>query len=169
MNILMLMTGSIACAKATGLISNWTKNGHSVKIIASQSALKFVGVATLEGLSGHTVIESVFEQGNMMDHINLSREADIIVMIPATANTINKIANGTADDMVSTTWIAALELNKPMYLAPAMNSKMWEYPATQKSIKLLKNWNVNILLPKSGLLACGENGSGRMMEIDEID
>ncbi len=169
MNILMLMTGSIACAKATGLISTWTKNGHNVKIITSQSALKFVGVATLEGLSNHPVIESVFKQGNMMDHINLSREADILVMVPATANTINKIANGTADDMISTTWIAALELNKPMYLVPAMNSKMWDYPATQKSIKLLQSWNVNILMPQSGQLACGENGNGRMMEIDDID
>lgn len=169
MKILMLMTGSIACAKATGLISTWTKNGHNVNIIASKSALEFVGIATLEGLSGNTVIESVFEQGSMMDHINLSRNTDIIVMIPATANSINKIANGTADDMISTTWMAALELKKPMYLAPAMNSKMWDYPATQKSIKLLVNWGVNVLMPESGLLACGENGSGRMMEIDDID
>lgn len=169
MNILMLMTGSIACAKATGLISTWSKNGHSVKIIASKSALEFVGVATLEGLSSNKVIQSVFEEGNMMDHINLSREADMIVMAPATANTINKLANGTADDMITTTWIAALELKKPMYLAPAMNSKMWDYPATQDSITKLKKWGVNVLMPQSGLLACGENGSGRMMEVQEID
>jgi phosphopantothenoylcysteine decarboxylase/phosphopantothenate--cysteine ligase len=165
----MMMTGSIACAKATGLISTWTKNGHNVIIIASKSALKFVGIATLEGLSGNTVVESVFDQGNMMDHINLSREADIVVMVPATANSINKISNGTADDMISTTWIAALELKKPIYIAPAMNSKMWDYPATKKSIKKLEDWGVNILLPGSGLLACGEKGSGRMMEIEDID
>ncbi|MFK8012984.1 MAG: bifunctional phosphopantothenoylcysteine decarboxylase/phosphopantothenate--cysteine ligase CoaBC [Marinicellaceae bacterium] len=169
MNILMLMTGSIACAKATGLISLWRKNGHQVKVIASASALKFVGIATLEGLSGQQVAESTFDEGNMMDHINLSREADIIILAPATANSINKLTNGTADDMITTTWIAALELNKPMYIAPAMNAKMWDYPATQKSISQLSNWGINILSPQSGDLACGEKGSGRMMEIDQID
>lgn len=169
MNILLMMTGSIACAKATGLISTWNKNGHDIKVIASQSALEFVGIATLEGLSNNPIITSVFEQSNMMDHINLSRWADIIVMAPATSNTINKLSNGTADDMISTTWIAALELKKPVYLAPAMNSKMWDYPATQNSIEKLIKWGVNVLMPQSGLLACGENGSGRMMEVDEID
>ncbi len=169
MNILLMMTGSIACAKATGLISTWTKNGHDVKVIASQSALEFVGIATLEGLSNHPIITTVFNQGTMMDHINLSRWSDIIVMAPATANSINKLNNGTADDMISTTWVAALELKKPMYLAPAMNSKMWDYPATQNSIKQLKKWGVKILMPQSGLLACGEKGSGRMMEVEKID
>ena len=169
MNILMFMTGSIACAKATGLISLWTKNGHNVKVIASKSALEFVGIATIEGLSGNPVITSVFEKDKMMDHINLSREADIMVMIPATANSINKIANGVADDMISTTWLAATELRRPMYIAPAMNTKMLNNPITQKSIKQITDFGTQILLPNSGTLACGEIGKGRMMEIDEID
>jgi len=165
----MLMTGSIACAKATGLISLWTKNGHKVKVIASKSALEFVGTATLEGLSGNPVISSVFENNRMMDHINLSRKADIMVLIPATANTINKLSQGIADDMISTTWIAASELKMPMYIVPAMNTKMWDYPPTQNSIKKLKKWGVNVLSPESGELACGEKGNGRMLEIDKID
>jgi phosphopantothenoylcysteine decarboxylase/phosphopantothenate--cysteine ligase len=169
MNILMLMTGSIACAKATSLISLWTKRGHNVTIIASPSALEFVGIATLEGLSGNSVLTSVFETNNMMEHINSSRKVDIIILAPATANSINKIANGIADDMISTTWIAALTLKIPMYIAPAMNTKMWEYPATQQSISKLQEWGINILSPQSGDLACGESGSGRMMEVEDID
>ncbi len=169
MNILLLMTGSIACAKASGLISLWKKNGHDVKVVASNSALEFVGIATLEGLSGNPVMTSVFETNNMMDHINVSRQTDIIVLAPATANTINKLANGTADDVITTTWIAAQELYKPMYIAPAMNTKMWEYPATQKSLSLLNEWGITILSPQDGDLACGETGSGRMMEIEDIN
>ena len=169
MNILLLMTGSIACAKASGLISLWKKAGHNVKVIASHSALEFIGLATLEGLSGNPVMTAVFETNNMMDHINVSRETDLIVLAPATANTINKLANGVADDVITTTWIAAQELKKPMYIAPAMNTKMWDYPATQKSVSLLQEWGVKILSPQDGNLACGENGSGRMMEVEDID
>jgi phosphopantothenoylcysteine decarboxylase/phosphopantothenate--cysteine ligase len=169
MNLLMLMSGSIACAKATGLISTWVKAGHQVKIICTKSVYHFVGKATLEGLSGNSVISSVFEENEMMEHIHLSRWADKIILAPATANCINKLSAGIADDMLTTTWIAALGLNKPMFIVPAMNSLMWEYPATLDSIKKLESWGINILLPQSGELACGETGTGRMMEIDQID
>ena len=169
MNILLMMSGSIAAAKTTGLISMWRKAGHQVKVACTPSVFEFVGKATLEGLSDHSVVSSVFEEDNMMDHIHLSRWADIILLAPATANTINKLVAGIADDIVTTSWVAALELGKPLYLAPAMNSMMWHYPATQNSIKQLQNWGVNVLLPKSGELACGENGSGRLMEIESIN
>jgi len=169
MNILLMMSGSIACAKASGLISLWVKNGHKVKVACSDSTFEFIGKATLEGLSGNTVYSSVFQAGEMMEHIHLSRWADTIVLAPATANTINKLVAGIADDIVTTSWVAALELGKPMYLAPAMNSIMWNYPATQNSIKHLQNWGVNVLMPQSGELACGESGSGRLMEIEEIN
>lgn len=169
MNILLMMSGSIAAAKTTGLISLWRKAGHQVKVACTPSVFEFVGKATLEGLSDHSVVSSVFEEDNMMDHIHLSRWADIILLAPATANTINKLVAGIADDIVTTSWIAALELGKPLYLAPAMNSMMWHYPATQNSIKQLQNWGVNVLLPQSGELACGESGSGRLMEIEEIN
>jgi phosphopantothenoylcysteine decarboxylase/phosphopantothenate--cysteine ligase len=169
MNILMLMSGSIACAKATGLISMWVKAGHQVKIICTKSVDHFVGKATLEGLSGNRVISSVFEEGEMMEHIHLSRWADKIILAPATANCINKLSAGIADDMLTTTWIASLGLNIPLYIAPAMNSLMWNYPATKNSIQKLESWGVKILQPQSGELACGEIGTGRMMEVDEID
>jgi len=169
MKILLMMSGSIASAKATGLISLWRKAGHEIKVVCTQSVFEFVGKATLEGLSDHSVVSSVFEEDNMMEHIHLSRWADTIVLAPATANTINKLVAGIADDVVTTSWVAALELDKPLYIAPAMNSMMWNYPATQNSIKQLQQWGVNVLLPQSGELACGENGSGRLMEIDDIN
>ena len=169
MNILFLMSGSIACAKSTGLISSVIKKGHQVKVVATASTFEFVGKATLEGLTGNPVISSVFEEGEMMEHIHLSRWADKIILAPATANTINKIVAGIADEMVTTTWIAAQQLNKPMYLAPAMNGIMWNFPTTQQSIEKLKQWNIKVLMPSSGELACGENDMGRMMEVVEIE
>ncbi len=169
MNILLMMSGSIACAKASALISLWTKAGHQVKIVCSPSVFEFIGKATLEGLSNTKVHSSVFAQDAMMEHIHLSRWADKIILAPATANTINKLVAGIADDMLSTTWIAALALNKPMIIAPAMNGMMWHYPATQNSIKVLQSWGVQILFPQTGALACGENGAGRLMEVEAID
>jgi phosphopantothenoylcysteine decarboxylase/phosphopantothenate--cysteine ligase len=169
MKILLMMSGSIACAKATGLISCWRKKGHDVKVVCTHSVFEFVGKATLEGLSDQSVISSVFSEGDMMEHIYLSRWADKIILAPATANIINKLVAGIADDIVSTCWVAAQELGKPMYIAPAMNSMMWSYPATQNSISTLQQWGVKILMPEAGELACGENGAGRLMELDEID
>ncbi len=168
MKRLLLMTGSIACAKATSLISEWVKQGDEVKVVCTPGALNFVGEATLEGLSQQKVMTSTYEVGAMMDHIHVSRWADQIILCPATANVINKLAVGIADDVVSTVWIAAHGLAKPMLLVPAMNAMMWQYPATQKSMAILNDWGVEVMLPESGQLACGEDGMGRMPEIAEI-
>ncbi len=168
MKRLLLMTGSIACAKATGLISEWVKQGDEVKVVASQSVFEFLGLATLEGLSQQAVMSDTFEPGAMMDHIHVSRWADQLVLCPATANVINKLAHGIADDVVTTVWIAAHGLGKPMYLVPAMNSMMWQYPATQQSIQQLIAWNVQVMPTAEGDLACGEQGAGRMPEVAEI-
>lgn len=172
MKRLLLMTGSIACAKATGLISEWVKQGDEVKVVCSPGALNFVGLATLEGLSQQKVMTSTYEDDEMMDHIHVSRWADQIILCPATANVINKLAAGIADDVVTTVWIAAYkhaqEQNKSMLLIPAMNSMMWQYPATQDSIKKLCQWDVHVMQPQAGQLACGETGEGRMPEIAEI-
>ena len=167
-NILMMMSGSIACAKATGLISEWVKQGHQVQVMCTESTLEFVGLATLEGLSQRAVMTHTFGPGLMMEHIHASRWADVIILCPATANSINKLAHGIADDVVSTTWIAGHGLGKPMWLVPAMNSLMWQYPATQESIQKLTSWGVNIIEPARGELACGEQGAGRMPEVVEI-
>ena len=168
MKHLLMLSGSIACAKATGLISEWVKRGDEVQVMASASALKFVGEATLEGLSQKPVMTDTFESGNVMAHIHISRWADEIVLCPATANTINKLSAGIADDLLTSTWVAAFGLKKPMTIVPAMNSMMWQYPATQASIEKLKNWGVKIVAPQQGALACGELGDGRMAEVNDI-
>ncbi len=168
MNKLLLMSGSIACAKTTGLISAWVKAGHQVKVVATESVRQFVGEATLEGLSGHQVLMNTFAKGDMMAHIHVSRWADAIIVCPATANVINKITAGIADDMVTTTWIAAFDLKKPMIVVPVMNTAMWHYPATVNAIETLKKWGVNIINPAQGDLACGEFGEGRMPEVDDL-
>ncbi len=168
MNKLMLMTGSIACAKASGLISAWVKAGDQVRTVVTPSVKHFVGYGTLEGLSGHAVMDDTYAQGDMMAHINISRWADAIILCPATANILNKIVAGIADDVVSTVWMAAYGQDKPMVVVPAMNTKMWDYPATRSSVSTLKEWGVHILTPQSGVLACGEEGAGRLPEVDEL-
>lgn len=168
MNRLLLMSGSIACAKATSMISAWVKQGDEVKVVCSESALNFVGLATLEGLSGQQVMTSAFERDAMMDHIHVSRWADQIILCPATANVLNKLAAGIADDAVTTVFVAGYGLKKPMLVVPAMNTMMWQYPATQQSIKTLTDWGVEIMQPQIGDLACGEQGAGRMSEIEDI-
>ena len=168
MNKLLLMSGSIACAKTTGLISAWVKAGHQVKVVVTDSVQQFIGEATLEGLSGHPVLTNTFAAGDMMAHIHVSRWADVIVVCPATANVINKMTAGIADDMLTTTWVAAYDLKKPMIVVPVMNTAMWHYPATVQSIETLENWGVHIINPDDGDLACGEYGAGRMPEVDDL-
>lgn len=168
MKLLLLMSGSIACAKTTGLISAWVKAGHQVKVVATESVQQFVGLATLEGLSGHRVLTDTFATGDMMAHIHISRWADALIVCPATANIINKLTAGIADDMVTTTWVAAYDLHKPMIVMPVMNTAMWHYPATVQSIKTLKEWGVHVIDPVSGELACGEYGAGRMPEVEDL-
>lgn len=168
MNILFMMSGSIACAKASGLISDWTKKGHCVKVVCTAGAPNFIGKATLEGLSDNFVYDNVYAEGEMMQHIHLSRWAEQIIICPATAHVINKLANGLADDMLTTTWVAGLSLNKPCFIVPAMNAMMWSYPATQQSVSVLQSWGVRFFMPESGKLACGEEGAGRMLEPDSI-
>lgn len=165
---LLLMSGSIACAKTCDLLSHWVKNGDEVKVVVTDKVFEFVGRATLEGLSGNAVIDNVFQAGAMMEHIHLSRWADDLLLCPATANTINKLAAGIADNAVTAVWVAAQSLGKPMSMVPAMNTAMWSYPATQLSVEKLQQWGVKVMLPADGDLACGEQGPGRMPEIDEI-
>ncbi len=168
MKRLLLMTGSIACAKATQLISTWVKQGDDVKVVCSPGALNFVGEATLEGLSQNPVMTSTYESGAMMDHIHVSRWAEQLILCPATANVINKLATGIADDVVTTVMIAAQGLGKPTLIVPAMNTMMWQYAATQAAVKKLNQWNMPVLQPQSGDLACGETGAGRMPEVEDI-
>lgn len=167
-NILLLMSGSIACAKASGLVSAWAKAGHEVEVACTRSVAQFIGHATLEGFSGRPVLGNAFEPGRVMDHIHLAQWADIVVVAPATSNLINKFATGIADDAVTALWQAVWGRGKPMLIVPAMNTQMWNYPATRDSLAKLQSWGVRILQPADGALACGEQGAGRMLEVDEI-
>ena len=167
-NILLLMSGSIACAKASSLISAWTRKGFKVRVACTRSVAGFVGPSTLEGLGADMVFDNVFQAGQAMEHISLGQWADIIIAAPATSNLINKLSAGIADDAVSTLWQAAYGLGKPMVLAPAMNTRMWRYPATRESVKRLKQWGIHVLPVSHGELACGESGEGRMLEPEDI-
>jgi phosphopantothenoylcysteine decarboxylase/phosphopantothenate--cysteine ligase len=167
-NILLLMSGSIACAKASSLISEWSKRGHKVRVACTRSVSSFIGASSLQGLGAEMVFDNVFASGQAMEHISLGRWADIIIAAPATSNLINKLATGIADDAVTTLWQAAYGLDKPMAIVPAMNTRMWRYPATQDSIKRLKQWGIHVLPVGKGELACGEIGEGRMLEPADI-
>jgi len=167
-NILLLMSGSIACAKASSLISEWTKHGHKVKVACTRSVAEFIGSATLQGLGAETVFDHVFAPGQAMEHISLGKWADIIIAAPATSNLINKLSAGIADDAVTTLFQAAYGQRKPMLIVPAMNTRMWRYPATQESLKRLQQWGIHVLPVATGQLACGEQGEGRMPEPVEI-
>lgn len=166
-NILFVLSGSIACYKACQVISRLRQDGHTVQVAASAAALRFVGEATLEGLSGLPVATDLYAPGRMMDHIHLIRAADIVVLAPATANTVNKLAAGIGDDLVSTLFLAH-RFDKPFLLAPAMNAAMRTHPATVTAVQRLQAWGVTVLDGDAGALACGETGEGRLIEPDAL-
>jgi len=165
--LLFILTGSISAFKAAAAISTLKKRGFEIQTVASPSALEFVGPATLEGLTGRPVLTRVFESGHMMDHINLARWADAAVVCPATANVINKLAAGLADDLIGSLFLA-WGGQKPWLVFPAMNHEMLAHPATQAAIQKLKSFNVQVMETGEGLQACGETGEGRLLEPDEI-
>lgn len=165
--VLFLMTGSIACYKACQVISRLTQNNCEVQVVATPAALQFVGNATIEGLTGKSVISDLYAPGSVMDHIHLIRWADLILVAPATANFLNKAAAGIADDLVSTLFLAH-DFKKPFLVAPAMNSMMYLHPVTQASLKKLSSMGIELLDTAAGILACGEEGYGRLLEPDQI-
>ncbi len=165
--ILVNITGSIAAYKSAYLISKLVQNNFDVQAVVTESSLKFIGEATLEGLTGKPVLKDLFENGKMMSHINLIKWADIILVCPASANTINKMANGIADNLVTSLFLAHT-WDKPYLIAPAMNTAMYKHPATQKSLAKLKSMGVNVLPTIEGYLACGDVGEGKLLDPDKI-
>ncbi|MBL6989356.1 MAG: flavoprotein [Bacteriovoracaceae bacterium] len=165
--ILFALTGSISCYKACYLISSLKKEGCEVQCITTDSSEKFIGRATLEGLSHKKVLSSMFEDGQHLDHINLARWADLIIIYPASANTINKLAGGIADNLIGALFLAN-NFKKPFWIAPSMNSNMLAHPATVQSIVTLQKWGSVILPTEEGVLACGEEGLGRLVEPDYV-
>ena len=165
--ILFKLSGSIACYKACNLISRWVQEGKEVQTVASAAALKFVGASTLEGLTGKPVYTDLFEPGKQMAHIDLVKWADFSLLCPATANTLNKMANGLGDDLLGSLFLAH-DFTKPYFVAPAMNTAMYRHPATRESLKKLKSWGVHILPAGRGRLACGDRGPGKLLEPDLV-
>lgn len=166
-NLLFILSGSIACAKACDAISLLVQAGHRVRVVATVPALRFVGATTLEGLTGSAVLSDMFAPGTALEHIELTRWADAVVLCPATANTINRLAAGLADDLAGALFLAH-DRTKPWLVVPAMNPAMWAHPATQSSARRLSEWGVRVLPVASGRTACGEEGEGRMIEPGRI-
>ena len=169
-HIVVGISGGIAAYKIPELIRSLVKAGAEVRVTTTQNALQFVTELTLQTLSGSRVYSDVFAAINehATEHISLPEWADAMIVAPATANVVAKMASGIADDALTTT-IASCVARKPMVVAPAMNDKMWENPATQQAIATIRQWsNVRVLEPAEGLLACGTSGKGRMPEIEDL-
>jgi phosphopantothenoylcysteine decarboxylase/phosphopantothenate--cysteine ligase len=165
--LLFILTGSIAGYKACDAISRLVQRGHRVRAVLTASARHFVGEATLEGLTGERVATDLFAPGAALDHIDLVRWADAIVVCPATANTLNRLAAGLADDLAGALLLAH-DWKKPCLIAPAMNPAMWQHPATVASVEKLTSWGARFIAAGTGRTACGEIGVGRLAEPDEI-
>jgi phosphopantothenoylcysteine decarboxylase/phosphopantothenate--cysteine ligase len=166
-NLLFVLTGSIAGFKACEAISQLVQRGHRVRTVATKAALQFTGAATLEGLTGTPVLTDLFAAGAALEHINLTRWADAVVVCPATANTINRFAAGLAEDLAGALFLA-YDRSKPFLIAPAMNPAMWAHPATVTAVEKLQQWGVRFLPVGEGRTACGEMGEGRLAEPAEI-
>ena len=165
--ILLIISGGIAAFKAIDLIRLLKKEGASVKAILTQSATEFVTPLTVSTLSGEPALTALFDLTREAEigHIELSRDADLLVVAPATANLLAKMAHGLADDLASTTLLAT---DKPVLVAPAMNVRMWEHEATRRNVARLAADGVHFVGPDHGIMACNEEGPGRLSEPDDI-
>ncbi|MGI6724713.1 MAG: bifunctional phosphopantothenoylcysteine decarboxylase/phosphopantothenate--cysteine ligase CoaBC [Christensenellales bacterium] len=165
--VVLGITGGIAAYKACEVASRLSKANCKVHVIMTRNACQFVQPLTLQTLSHNPVVVDTFETPRVweVEHVSLARKADVLLIAPATANVIAKLAHGLADDMLTTT---ALATQAPLLLAPAMNAAMWQHPATQANLALLRQRGASTVGPEGGLLACGDIGTGRMSEPDEI-
>ena len=165
--ILYIMCGGISAYKSLETIRLFKKNGAEIKTILTSSAKEFITPLSVASLSQGKVYSDLFsvENETEMDHIALSRWADIILIAPATANTISKLAQGTTDDLASTVVLAS---DKQIYLAPAMNVRMWEHQSTKQNLEKLKSFGYMLIGPEIGEMACGEYGEGKMSDPDKI-
>ena len=165
--ILLIICGGIAAYKSLETIRILKKEECEIKTILTKSAKEFVTPLSVSSLSQGKVYDDLFslENEREMDHIALSRWADLILIEPATANTISKLAKGSSEDLASTVILAS---NKPIFLVPAMNVRMWEHPSTKENLEILKNYSYKIIGPEIGEMACGEYGEGKMTEPIDI-
>ena len=167
--IVLGVTGSIAAHKAVDLASLLVKGGHAVHVVMTADALKFITPLPFKTLSRHAVVTDLYdeEEGWKPTHITLADTTDLLLIAPATANVMAKLAHGIADDAL--TCIAlALNPNAKLLLAPAMNGKMWQHPATQQNVTMLKERGAQFVGPDTGMLSCGYEGVGRLEVVEEI-
>jgi phosphopantothenoylcysteine decarboxylase len=167
MNVVLGVTASIAAYKAADLASRLTKQGCSVHVVMTKGATQFITPLTLQTLSRHPVTVDIFDEKADWHpgHIELADNAELLLIAPATANVIAKLAHGFADDALTS---IALATRAPLLIAPAMNGKMWLHPATQENVATLKNRDASFIGPEEGLLACGYEGIGRLWPVDDI-
>ena len=165
--ILLIICGGISAYKSLEIIRLLKKSGSKIKTILTKSAKEFVTPLSVSSLSQEKVYDDIFSVENEaeMDHISLSRWADLILVAPITANTMSKISSGNAEDLASTVLLAS---NKQVFLAPAMNVRMWEHPSTKENIKKIKSFGHKVIGPETGEMACGEYGEGKMTEPNDI-
>jgi len=168
-NIVLGVTGSIAAYKAVDLASQLTKQNCDVHVVLTADALRFITPLTFKTLSRHPVVTDLYdeEEGWKPTHISLADEADLLLVAPATANFMAKMAHGLADEALSCIALA-LNPSAKILVAPAMNGKMWQHPATQQNVATLRSRSVEFSGPEAGMLSCGYEGVGRLMQVDQI-
>lgn len=167
-NIILGVTGSIACYKACEIANSLTKGGHDVNVIMTESACEFVTPLTFQTLTKRKVHTDMFREYDpcKVEHISLAKECDIFLIAPATANIIAKIANGIADDMLTS--VALAYSKEKMIICPAMNTAMYENIRTKENISKLRETGVHFIGPKNSLLACGDLGKGGLEDVEKI-
>ncbi|MDB5769781.1 MAG: coaBC [Burkholderia sp.] len=167
--IVLGLTGGIACYKAADFTRRLTKAGASVQVVMTQAATQFITPVTMQALSGNPVYVDQWDArvNNNMPHIDLTRGVDALVIAPCSADFMSKLAHGGCDDLLSTLCVAR-PITLPLMIAPAMNVEMWQNPATQRNLNLLKEDGILIMGPDAGEQACGETGMGRMLEPEHL-
>ena len=167
-NILLGVTGSIAAYKAADITNLLTKAGHNVDVILTRGGQAFITPLTLQTLSKNRVYTDVFQEDypREVKHISLAKKADLFLVAPASADVIGKLANGIADDMLTSVALALREI--PRLIAPAMNTNMYENPIVQDNLEKLRKYGFEIIEPKEALLACGDLGKGALADVDVI-
>ncbi len=162
--IVVAVSGSIAAYKACELVRNLTKKGFPVRVIMTENATHFVGKITFEALTGKPVRINEFDTG--MAHIEIKNIASVFAVVPASANTLGKMANGIADDLVTSTYLAA---TCPILVAPSMNPGMYLHKAVQRNLSLLEKDGVHIVSPDRGIVVCGDEGYGKLATVESIE
>ena len=163
--IIVGVAGGIAAYKACSVVRQLSESGHEVRVVPTESALRFVGAATFEALSGHPVHTGVFEDVPDVPHVRLGQQADLVVVVPATADLLARAVAGRADDLLTATLLTA---RCPVLFAPAMHTEMWQHPATVANVATLRERRAIVLEPASGRLTGSDSGAGRLPEPEEI-